>query len=72
VFFVIFRKAYILKAQLLNMRITFEIPDDSGMEFHTRCIAKKKKMSEELRTMVEAWLKANPSMPKQRMKLALE
>jgi uncharacterized protein YbaP (TraB family) len=42
------------------------------MEFHTRCIAKKKKMSEELRTMVEAWLKANPGMPKQRMKLALE
>jgi len=54
------------------MRITFEIPDDMGLEFHQRCITKKKKMSVELRAMVDSWLRANPEMPKQKMKLALE
>ena len=54
------------------MRITFELPDEIGLEFHQRCIAKKKKMSGELRPMVEQWLKANPDLPKQKMKLALE
>jgi len=54
------------------MRITFELPDDVGLEFHQRCIIKKKKMSVELRTMVDTWLRANPDMPKQKMKLALE
>lgn len=71
-FFVILRKVYILKAQLHNMRITFEIPDDMGLEFHQRCITRKKKMSVELRAMVDSWLRANPEMPKQKMKLALE
>jgi len=66
------QKAYILKNQLPNMRITFELPDDVGLEFHQKCMIKKKTMSAELRAMVETWLKANPDVPRQKMKLALE
>jgi hypothetical protein len=54
------------------MRITFELPDNVGLEFHQRCVANKKKMSTELRIMVDAWLRSNPDMPRQKMKLALE
>lgn len=54
------------------MRVTFELPTDLKLEFHQRCIIQQKDMSSELRKMVEAWLKANPSNPKQKMKLALE
>ena len=54
------------------MRITFELPDDVGLEFHQKCMIKKKTMSAELRIMVETWLKANPDVPRQKMKLALE